>query len=273
MEKVEGKNEERIREIVRERYGETARQGASGCCGSADVHERGKQIGYSDDDLAAAPEGANLGLGCGNPLALASLREGEVVLDLGSGAGFDAFLAARQVGESGRVIGVDMTSDMVERARANAAKVGLANVEFREGCIEALPVEDASVDVIISNCVINLSPEKERVFREAYRALKPGGRLMVSDIVLSAPLPATVRDSVEALVGCIAGAALRDDYLGAIRAAGFVSVDVRESAPAGSLLDLSDSIAAAARDAVGGDEARLRELGETVQSISVIAVK
>ncbi len=182
--------------------------------------------GYSTEELGSIPEGANMGLGCGNPTALASLKEGEVVLDLGSGAGIDCFLAANAVGKNGSVIGVDMTPEMIERARQNARKGGYGNVEFRLGEIENLPVADNSVDVIISNCVINLSPNKPRVFKEAYRALKPGGRLMVSDIVLLKELPESIKNSVEAYVGCVAGASGREEYLTTIASAGFQSVEV-----------------------------------------------
>jgi arsenite methyltransferase len=170
------------------------------------------------------PEGANLGLGCGNPVALATLKKGETVLDLGSGAGFDAFLSANRVGKTGRVIGVDMTPEMMETACENAKKGGYKNVEFRLGDIESLPVDDNSIDVIISNCVINLSPDKPKVFKEAFRALKPGGRLMVSDIVLLKELPASLKESAEAYVGCVAGASKKDEYLKMIKDAGFKSV-------------------------------------------------
>jgi ubiquinone/menaquinone biosynthesis C-methylase UbiE len=176
--------------------------------------------------MNAVPEGANLGLGCGNPVAMASLKEGEVVLDLGSGAGFDAFLASPRVGKTGRVIGVDMTPEMLEKAMANARKGKFSNVEFRQGEIEKLPVEDHSVDVIISNCVINLSPDKEAVFKESFRVLKPGGRLMVSDLVLVKDLPDTIKESVEAYVGCLAGAIRKDEYLKFIKLAGFQDVKV-----------------------------------------------
>jgi SAM-dependent methyltransferase len=169
-----------------------------------------------------------MGLGCGNPLALASLRKGETVLDLGSGAGFDCFLAAKEVGSSGRVIGIDMTAEMVEKARQNASRGGYRNVEFRLGDIESLPVADGSVDVVISNCVINLAPDKEKVFREAFRTLRPGGRLWVSDLVLLRELPEAVKNSVEAYVGCISGAAMRDEYLRMIERAGFQEVRIAE---------------------------------------------
>ena len=199
---------------------------APSCCGGEHEASYGEKLGYSADELAAAPAGADLGLGCGNPLALASLKPGETVLDLGSGAGFDCFLAARQLAGTGRVIGVDMTAAMIAKARANAAKGEWRNVEFRLGEIEALPVSDASVDLIISNCVINLSPEKERVFREAARVLKPGGRLAIADIVATRPLPAKLRTKLAAIGACIGGAALVDDLRAMLAAAGFTRVDV-----------------------------------------------
>ncbi|TMQ62895.1 MAG: arsenite methyltransferase [Candidatus Eisenbacteria bacterium] len=228
-----------IRDVVREKYGAMAEGAGSGagCCGQGGGCGCGCQggatetlasLGYTEEQTKAIPEGANLGLGCGNPLAHAQIRFGETVLDLGSGAGIDAFLAAREVGARGRVIGVDMTPAMLSRARENAAKGGFANVEFRLGEIEHLPVADATVDVIISNCVINLSPEKPQVFREAWRALRPGGRMVVSDIVLTRALPEEVRKSVEAYVGCVAGAALKADYLRLVADAGFEDVEVVE---------------------------------------------
>ena len=189
-----------------------------------------KNIGYSEQDINSVPDGSNLGLGCGNPIALASLKKGEVVLDLGSGAGFDCFLAAPRVGSSGRVIGVDMTPEMLDKARENARKGNYRNVEFRLGEIENLPAADNSVDVVISNCVINLSGDKPRVFQEAYRVLKPGGRLMVSDIVMLKELPGFVQESIAAYVGCIAGAIRKNDYLKAVRKAGFSKVKVVDEA-------------------------------------------
>ena len=192
---------------------------APSCCGGAT--STSLKVGYSEDDITAAPDGADLGLGCGNPQAIASIKPGETVLDLGAGAGFDAFLAARQTGTSGKVIGVDMTPAMIEKARANARKVGAKNVEVRLGEIEHLPVADASVDVIISNCVINLSPDKPAVFAEAFRVLKPGGRLAVSDVVATAPLPAALATSIAAHAGCIAGAADIASLKTTLEAAGF----------------------------------------------------
>jgi len=193
----------------------------------AGVNDLGRALGYSDEELAAAPAGANLGLGCGNPQAIAGLKPGEVVLDLGSGAGFDCFLAARQVGESGRVIGVDMTPEMLQRARENARAGGYTNVEFRLGEIEHLPVADRSVDVIISNCVINLSPEKEQVFREAFRVLRPGGRIAISDMVSLVPLSPSVREDLALYVGCLAGVATVDELQAMLAGAGFVDIVIR----------------------------------------------
>ncbi len=217
------------RTIVREHYGQIARTGSScapGCCGTT-PSGYAQTLGYSSDESQQVPDGADLGLGCGNPTAIAALRPGETVLDLGSGAGFDCFLAARQVGPSGRVIGVDMTPDMISKARANAAKIQADNVEFRLGEIEHLPVSDASVDAILSNCVINLSPEKTAVFREAFRVLRPGGRLAISDVVATGPIPAELQNQAAALAGCVSGAAPIDDVRRMLRDAGFTDIEVR----------------------------------------------
>jgi len=222
-----------IKKIVKEGYAKIAVQGgsccgpASSCCGNADLtQDISRKIGYSEEELKVAPEGANLGLGCGNPVALASLREGETVLDLGSGAGFDSFLAANKVGQKGKVIGVDMTPEMIEKAKENARKGSYGNVEFRLGEIEKLPVLDNSIDAVISNCVINLSPDKAKVFREAFRVLKPGGRFMISDIVLLKELPKLIKESIEGYIGCLSGAVMKDEYLEKIKAAGFQDVQV-----------------------------------------------
>jgi len=212
-----------ITQAVRERYGSIARGERSGCGCSPAVAT--PAIGYSKEDLAVAGV-ANLGLGCGNPLALSGIEPGMTVLDLGSGAGFDAFLAWRRVGPQGRVIGVDMTDDMLALARKNALQLGASNVEFRKGSIEQLPVEDASVDLVISNCVVNLSPDKASVFREIHRVLKPGGRFALSDIVLLQPLPAAIARDVEAYVGCVAGASLLSDYLALALTAGFTELSI-----------------------------------------------
>lgn len=217
-----------IRAQVREGYGAIAAAptAAPSCCGgAAPTQQYAKQLGYSDEELAEIPEEANLGLSCGNPTAIAAIQPGEVVVDLGSGAGMDAFLAAKQVTSEGRVIGVDMTPEMLKRARELAVKRGVADfVEFREGVIEELPIVSGSVDVILSNCVINLSPDKERVFQEAFRVLKPGGRLAVSDILLTGDLPDSIRERASLYIACISGALLADTYLGLVRAAGFTDV-------------------------------------------------
>ena len=215
---------EKVHKAVRERYGKIAKTKTEPCgCGCTSTSE---QIGYSKGELSSVPEGADLNLGCGNPTALASLKEGETVIDLGSGGGLDCFLAAKKVGAKGKVIGIDMTAEMLERARANCKKGNYKNVEFRLGEIENMPVADNTADIIISNCVINLSPDKQRVFKEAFRILKPKGRLMISDMVLLKDLQEKVKNSVLAYVGCVAGAEMKEDYIGKIKQAGFGQVEV-----------------------------------------------
>lgn len=229
-------NNEHVRDTVRKGYAEIAISGGSccgpskSCCGASDAAGVAKAVGYSDAELATLPEGVNMGLSCGNPAAIATLRPGEIVLDLGAGGGFDVFLVAQKVGPKGQAIGVDMTAEMVSKARRNAEafrdRTGLENVEFRLGEIEHLPVADGSVDVVISNCVINLSPDKPQVWREAFRVLKPNGRVAVSDLALLRPLPDTVRGSVEALVGCIAGAVLVRETESMLKQAGFIDISL-----------------------------------------------
>ena len=244
--------------------------GSSGCCDTgtgdrADDDEYAGKLGYTDDDVAAVAEGANLGLGCGNPTAIAGLEPGETVLDLGSGGGFDCFLAAREVGESGRVIGVDMTPEMVEKARANVERNGAGNVEFRLGEIEHLPVADATVDVVISNCVVNLSPDKPQVYREAFRALRPGGRLSISDVVLTAPVPEELRGDPTSVASCVAGAAPAGEVESMLAAAGFEDVAVELEADSDDVVsewdderDLSEFVRSAqitGRKPEGGERA------------------
>ena len=223
-----------LRQNVRDRYSAIAEKpdaedcgcNSTGCCGGGDQASYGEMLGYSAKDLNSLPDGANLNLGCGNPLAIASIAFGETVLDLGSGAGFDCFLAARQLAGTGRVIGVDMTPSMLSKARRIVARSGFDNVEFRLGEIEHLPVADSSIDVIISNCVINLSPDKRSVFAEAFRVLKPGGRLSIADVVARRPIPAVWLDDKAKISGCLAGAELATDVQRWLREAGFVSVRV-----------------------------------------------
>ncbi len=276
--------EKDVKKSVREHYGSIARQSGScgcspkvtSCCGSSSVdasREISKNIGYSDADIDSVPEGANLGLGCGNPVALASLKKGETVLDLGSGAGFDAFLSAEKVGPTGKVIGVDMTPDMLDKARENARKGNYKNIEFRLGEIENLPVGDNSVDVIISNCVINLAPDKSRVFGEAFRVLKPGGRLMVSDIVLTKPLPDALKNSIEAYVGCLAGASIKNDYLASIKGAGFTKVKINQE----DTFPIEDIVESPENQAIIKsiklDDKTVKDFAKAVLSIKVSAVK
>ncbi len=265
-----------IKKLVREGYAKIAKRESSccgpqsSCCGSPDVTQNNSEkMGYSKKELNAVPEGSNLGLGCGNPVALASLKEGEAVLDLGSGAGLDCFLAATKVGKGGKVIGVDMTPEMIDKARENAKKGNYANVEFRLGEIENIPAADNSVDVVISNCVINLSPDKKKVFKEAFRVLKPGGRLMVSDIVLMQELPDFIKNSTEGYIECISGAILKDEYLGAIREAGFREVKVIDETSYPIEYTSNDPAAEAIIENMNASTGNLDEIGNSVISMNV----
>ena len=230
-------HKEEIRKAVRERYGAVVTKNQN-CCGgsSASSDLVALQLGYPEDALAQAPAEANLGLGCGNPTAIAGLKPGETMLDLGSGAGFDCFLAAQQVGNTGFIIGVDMTPEMISKARENAEKTASTNVEFRLGEIEHLPVADASVDVIISNCVINLSPDKPQVFKEAYRVLKPGGRVAVSDIVTKAELPEAIRNDMSLYTSCAAGASSIEEVYIMLKEAGFTDIRVSPKETSGEFI-------------------------------------
>jgi len=226
---------EEIRQQIRKSYSKIVLKRSGGCCSSGccsgdtsfDIHEITKNLGYSDEELSDIPDHANMGLGCGNPIAIAALKKGEVVLDLGSGGGFDCFLARRRVGETGRVIGVDMTPEMIALARENAQKSGYSNVEFRLGEIEHLPLADSSVDVIISNCVINLSLDKEKVFKEAYRVLKTGGRLSISDIVATAKLPDDIKKDIAMMAGCVAGAEYVENIKTMLHSSGFKEIKLK----------------------------------------------
>jgi SAM-dependent methyltransferase len=272
-------NDDGVRKVVRTRYGERAKGGSCDCSSSRSCcggRESGSErIGYSKDELRSVPAGADLSLGCGNPTAMASLREGQVVLDLGSGAGIDCFLAAEKVGPTGRAIGVDMTPDMIDRARENARQEKIGNVEFRLGEIEHLPVADASVDVIISNCVVNLSPDKPQVFREAFRVLKLGGRMFLSDIVLLKELPRAVRESIDAYVGCVAGASLKADYLAAIGAAGFRDVEIVKETSADSAFSCGEAKKLGEKGTlklvVDGQALRLEDVGLTDETAHLLA--
>ncbi len=257
------------RDQVKSAYAEVARGGGS-CCGpgSCGADETARKLGYSEDDVAAG-EGANLGLGCGNPTAIAELQEGEVVVDLGSGAGFDAILCARRVGPAGRVIGVDMTPEMLEKARKNAARLGLAQVEFREGVIEDLPLRDGLADVVISNCVINLSTDKPKVLAEAFRVLKPGGRLRVSDVATTRPISDAARADVAAWTACLSGALTTDEYRALLEQAGFegVSIDAQSDYGFDDLVQGSDPLVQ------GGVSPALRQDADAFVSVRVSATK
>jgi arsenite methyltransferase len=273
--------EENVRKIVRKGYAKIAKREKACCSGptvcgsntSSMSEDISRRIGYSEEEISSVPEGANLGLGCGNPVALASLKKGQTVLDLGSGGGFDCFLAANRVCKSGMVIGVDMTPEMIDKARENARKGKYENVEFRLGEIENLPVADGTVDVVISNCVINLSPKKKRVFQEAFRVLKPDGRLMVSDIVLLKELPEIIRKNVQAYVGCLAGAEMKDKYLQMIRDAGFQEVKVIEENyfPVENMANDPTAQAIVKRSDIPSE--KIKEVANTVASIRVRGVK
>jgi arsenite methyltransferase len=273
--------EEKVKKMVREGYAKIAKKEKScssvqtSCCSNtADLSEDiSRRIGYSKEEIGSVPEGANLGLGCGNPVALASLKKGQTVLDLGSGGGFDCFLAANRVGKNGRVIGVDMTPEMLDKARGNARRGKYENVEFRLGEIENLPVADDTVDVIISNCVINLSPNKKRVFEEAFRVLRPNGRLMVSDIVLLNELPDSIRKNVQAYVGCISGAEMKDRYLSLIKDAGFEQVKVIEENCFPIENMVNDPTAQAIVKTSRMSPEKIKEIANSVASIKVSGIK
>jgi arsenite methyltransferase len=271
--------EREIKRAVKEGYARIAKQATSyyasrSCCSCAEIPEEiSKRMGYTEEEIQAAPLGSNLGLGCGNPVALASLEEGEIVLDMGAGAGFDCFLASTRVGPKGLVIGVDITSEMVIKARANSSKGGYKNIDFRQGDLENMPVADNYVDVVISNCVINLVPNKKMVFKEAFRVLKSGGRLAVSDVVLQKELPELVANSTEAYIGCLAGAIMKEDYLEIIRAVGFQDVKViaETSFPIESLLSETAGSGSIANPQISAEQ--LNEIASSVLSIKVSAVK
>jgi arsenite methyltransferase len=271
--------EEKVKKLVRNRYAKVARTNGSccassvSCCSAPPNAQVSKMIGYSEDEMSAVPDGANLGLGCGNPTALASLKEGERVMDLGSGAGFDCFLAAKKVGKKGKIIGVDMTPEMLEKARSNARKGKYTNVEFRLGEIENLPVADNSVDVVISNCVINLAPNKRRVFEEAFRVLAPNGRLMISDIVLLKKLPEAIQRNVEAYAGCISGAEIKGRYLELIRKAGFQEVKVLQEKTYPLEYIISEPGTKESMNRLGLTLEEGREAANSVVSVNVSAVK
>ena len=257
------------RDDVRERYGEIAVSGGS-CCGPDSV-KHSSDIGYSADDLSEVPDAANLGLGCGNPNAIAAIQPGETVVDLGSGAGMDVFVAAPRVGPNGKVIGVDMTPEMIALANKNAEATGFTDrVEFRQGVIEDLPVESDSADAVISNCVINLSPDKPAVFGEAFRVLKPGGRLAVSDILLTQPLPEWLKENAAAYVACVSGAITVDEYMAAITAAGFVDISFDRTPAAGLLETTGDNLKELAASL---PKARKDQIAETVWSYKITASK
>ena len=260
--------EEKIKKMVREGYAKIAK--TENCCCNPKIS---KKIGYTKKELQSVPKGADFSLGCGNPIALASLKDGETILDLGSGAGLDCFLAANIVGEKGNVIGVDMTPEMIDKARENCRKGKYKNVEFRLGEIENLPVADNTADIIISNCVINLSPNKKRVFKEAFRTLKPGGKLMVSDIVLLKELPETVKKSVQAYIDCLSGAVMKDKYIKLIKDAGFQDVKIVEETRFPIDFIVNDPTAKAFMKESNTTVKNAKTLASSVASIKVYGIK
>jgi arsenite methyltransferase len=267
-----------IKRAVREGYARIAKQATSNYVSRMSneniVHQDlSKRMGYTEEELKEAPPESNLGLGCGNPIALASIKEGEIILDLGSGAGFDCFLASSRVGSTGKVIGVDMTSEMVEKARANAKKGNYTNIDFRQGELENMPVADNFIDVVISNCVINLVPDKRRVFKEAFRVLKAGGRLAVSDIVLLKELPDFVKNSTEAYIGCLAGAIMKDRYIEEMRLAGFKEIRIVDESSFPIECLIFDNSGIATIDMPKTSPEQLKEVEASISSIKVLAVK
>jgi arsenite methyltransferase len=267
VEKLPG-DSEAIVEKVRQKYGEIARAPGTGCCGSTaesccgpSAKPDSTHLGYKTEDLAALPKNADLGLGCGAPIQHLKLQQGETVLDLGSGPGMDVLIAAGQVGADGHVIGVDMTPEMIERARNNAREAGVSQVEFRKGRLESLPVDDSSIDAVTSNCVINLVPDKNKVFGEIARVLKPGGRMVVSDIVLDGELPEEVASDLMAYVGCVAGAMQRDDYFDALKRAGLTNIEIVSD------IDVIDSALILAPDQVSGYAGRAGVHQETLKGL------
>ncbi len=266
--------EEKVRKMVRKGYGKIASSQKSGCgCGCGSAENVSEQIGYSEEELKSLPEGANMNLGCGNPVALASLKTGETVIDLGSGGGIDCFLASKKVGPKGKVIGVDMTTEMLDKARANCKRGNYSNVEFRLGEIENLPIADNTADIIISNCVINLSPNKQQVFNEAFRVLKPKGRLMISDMVLLKEIPKAIMDNVQAYIGCVAGAENKKEYLSQIKQAGFDNVQVVEETNLPYEALISDATAKQIMKKLNITKEKATELFGSVVSIKVSAAK
>jgi SAM-dependent methyltransferase len=274
MSDVAARSQEGLVEKVRERYGRVARE-ESGCCAptccGGGPGQGSTRLGYTPDQLATAPQEADLGLGCGAPLAALDLAPGETVLDLGSGPGLDAFLAARLVGPEGRVVGVDMTPDMIERARRAAARDGYSNVEFRRGRLESIPLGDASVDAVTSNCVINLVPDKRSVFEEAFRVLRPGGRIAIADVLLEAPLPEALGESVLAYVGCVSGAAVRGEYFRDVREAGFEEPEILRDVD--FLASLGDELPTVVRDILDQAGVAPEALAGRVRSVTFRARK